>query len=142
MRQILPLASAIIGTAGFDICHKLAGERINNFLGPVFVGGVEILLSGIYFLIFYRTYSNGNLLFTAEGAIAVAGVGLFAWMIDIGLLELYYSGSSLSTVAPFVITAALALSVTFGITALGEAVTSRKIIGIILSLMSCYLLLE
>ncbi len=140
MRQYVPLLSAIIGTAGFDISHKLAGSRINNFLGPVIVGGTEIFLSLIYLCCFFKFYSQSGILITPLGICAAIGVGVSAWMIDIGLLELYFQGQELSRVAPLVIVISMALSAIFGILILQEPATWKKLAGIATAAIACYLL--
>ena len=136
-----PFMIALFGQAGYDIAHKLVGEGINSFLGAAIVGTTEIILSLFYFLFFYKPVA-GDPLFTGKGLGFAVMIGVCAWLIDVPLLASYKAGFDLTKAAPFIVTGALTFSTLFGLAVLRESVTDDKLLGIVLGIVSCYLILR
>lgn len=117
-----------------NIFTKLATGKVSPLVGAaVTVLTATVLLFALVLLQGKFPTSISALIFPALAGVATA-IGFFAWF------SMFASGASLSTGAIVAILGVIALTAVWGVVFFGEKLTLIKSIGILLALISAFLL--
>jgi len=127
--------------AGFNVTMKLAGERMHSLLGAFIVALVGTVIMGTTLLAMRtsgipidlsRTTTSG-VVYSVIGGVCVIG-------FDVVLYLLFAKQAPLSVVVPIIQIGTIALMTLAGVLWFGENLTTQRMMGLGLAIVSVFLL--
>ncbi|GAB4201061.1 MAG: hypothetical protein Tsb002_37470 [Wenzhouxiangellaceae bacterium] len=141
MNWLLLTALGAIFYTGFNLSLKLAGGKVNNLLGALIVALAGLLVMvGVFTYQYLRGVTIDHSMNTWHGYAYSALAGVLVILFDLVLYALFTRNAPISVVIPVIQVSTLALLFLVGVLFLGEAINMEKTVGIMLALVSVYLL--
>jgi len=137
MWLVYALATAIFYT-GLDYFVKKTAGKIDDFLGSVIINFFAVLPALAIWL--WLKISNQQILYTKEGGLYSILAGLSIGIGTITFLKMYASGANLSLGSPLVRIGTVALVTLVGILILKEPLSTKQVLGLVLSIVGLSLL--
>lgn len=130
---------AAVGYGLADFFVRLTRDKINPVAGAVIydITAVSIL---VLTLIIYKFFSKEELIISKQGIMFSVLAGFFLVLGQLGYFFMFLKGGQLSIGVTIAVIIELLLVFLLGITILGETINLLKVTGIILAIISIYLL--
>jgi len=122
----------------FNIFIRAAGPRIGGLLGPLVVEGFAAGILLVYFL--WRKFNGSVESVTSLGLVFSMAAGFCAAAGSIGFFIVFSRGGMLSAAGSFVLIGSTLLTILGGFVIFKEPVNAYRVVGILLGLISLYLL--
>ena len=122
----------------FNIFIRAAGPRIGGLLGPLVVEGFAAGILLVYFL--WRRFNGSVEPVTSSGLVFSMAAGFCAAAGSIGFFIVFSSGGMLSAAGSFVLIGSTLLTILGGFILFKEPINAYRVVGILLGLISLYLL--
>jgi drug/metabolite transporter (DMT)-like permease len=122
----------------FNIFIRAAGPKIGGVLGPLVVEGFAGAVLLAFFL--WRRLNGSVEALTSLGVIYSMAAGLSAAAGSIGFFIVFSRGGMLSAAGSFVLIGSTLLTILGGFILFKEPINTYRVVGIILGLISLYLL--
>ncbi len=122
----------------FNIFIRAAGPKIGGILGPLFVEGFAAAVLLLFFL--WRKWNGSVEPVTSLGAAYSMAAGFCAAAGSIGFFVVFSKGGMLSAAGSFVLIGSTMLTILGGFVLFKEPVNAYRAVGILLGLVSLYLL--
>ena len=124
----------------FDLFLKFAAGKINDNLGAAIINITSFVVAISWFLI--RVQLGGEQVsLTKPGLIYSIIAGVFVGLASIFFIRMFALGVNLSIGVPLVRVGMIVLGSLFGILILKEGVSTRYLIGFLLSVLGLYLIM-
>lgn len=122
----------------FNIFIRAAGPRIGGVLGPLVVEGFAAGILLVFFL--WRRYHGSLESATSLGVAFSMAAGFCAAAGSIGFFLVFSRGGMLSAAGSFVLIGSTLLTILGGFILFKEPINACRVVGILLGLISLYLL--
>ncbi len=122
----------------FNIFIRAAGPKIGGVLGPLVVEGFAMAVLLLFFI--WRKFNGSVESATAMGLTFSMAAGFCAAAGSIGFFIVFSRGGQLSVAGSFVLIGSTMLTILGGFILFKEPINAHRIVGIILGLISLYLL--
>lgn len=119
---------------------KLGANFIDNRLAPLILNSTVALIVGGYMS--YVFFSNDKISITSKGIVIVALAGLCAAIGNLSNFKAFQLGGNASVVIPFVAIGSALIPALLGVLILKEQVSGAKVLGVVLGLVSIYLMVK
>jgi uncharacterized membrane protein len=130
---------AVICLAFADFFLKLSSSRISTNLNALIYAMTAVVPPALW--VVWAKFSNVEMQVTRGGIIASALTGIFFSLVVIFLSLTFASGGNLSIASPAIRLSALVLASFLGILILGEVVSLRWVLGVLLTFAGIYFII-
>jgi transporter family protein len=134
--SLIAIAAVLYGL--HNVFTRAAGPRIDETLGALLLEGFAALI--ILGFTLYKRWQGGLGLVTREGVLWSLAAGLCVGLGTLAFFALFSRGGELSVAGPSVLVGGSLFMVLGGILLFGEAVSALRLLGIVLGLISLFLL--
>ena len=124
----------------FDLFLKFAAGKINDNLGAAIINITSFVVAISWFLIRFQL-GGEQVSLTKPGLIYSIIAGVFVGLASIFFIRMFALGVNLSIGVPLVRVGMIVLGSLFGILILKEGVSTRYLIGFLLSVLGLYLIM-
>jgi len=137
---ILYASIAALSLVVADFCLKLAAGRITSSLG-VFLYGTCTFLTGLFWVLW--DYAQGNAMRAdLAGILSAVGVGIAFSAVTVSLYATFTAGAPVSVASPFIRLSGVVVVSVIGLVVLKESLTIRYVIGMVLTVVGLYLIVN
>ncbi len=136
--KVYALMTAII-LAMADFLVKLAAGKLSNSVAMLLYGVCTFLI-GLSWVVWQRTQGTPQYAQPA-GVLAALGVGIVFSFVTLGLYATFGAGAPISVASPAIRLGGLILVSLVGLTLLGEPLTWRYVVGMLLACGGIYLII-
>jgi len=122
----------------FNIFIRAAGPKIGGILGPLLLEGSAAVMLLVFFL--WRKSNGAVEAVTSQGVAFSIAAGFCAAAGSIGYFIVFSRGGALSAAGAFILIGSTLLAILAGLILFKEPINTYRVLGLILGLISLYLL--